>query len=235
MPYLATQLSEVGFDVVTFNFSHNGIGPDGETFSDLDGFARNTLSLEKEEMMEMIHLCAFSDFLGSHLLHPLGVIGHSRGGGIALLASAASAEVKAVCTWAAVSTMERFPKAVMDAWRKKGYTEIKNSRTGETLRMGIDMLKDIESNARKRLNVLEAARSLRKPLLLLHGHDDETVPYYEAEQLNVFADPGLTELRLIPQGNHTFGATHPLGEVPDPLRLAMGYTRDFFISHLMPS
>ncbi|MDP5170331.1 MAG: alpha/beta hydrolase [Bacteroidia bacterium] len=234
VPYLGKSFHEAGIDLVTFNFSHNGIGADGQSFTDLEGFSKNTFSLEKEETLEMIRLCAFSDFFGGHLLKPLGIMGHSRGGGIATLAAAESQEVKALCTWSAVSTFERYPKPVVDAWRKKGYTEVKNTRTGQTFRLGTELLRDLEMNARRKLNVLEAARKLEKPFLIIHGQNDETVPYFEAEQLNVFGPPHSTELRLIPNGSHTLGASHPFDwqAIPEPLSLATETTIAFFLQHL---
>ena len=98
--------------------------------------------------------------------------------------------------------------------------------------MGTDMLRDVEVNTRKKLNILEAVQRLNKPLLVLHGQNDETVPYFEAEQLNVFANPEHTTLQLIPKGTHTFGATHPPGEVPAPLSMALEFTGTFFQQHL---
>lgn len=232
VPYLGQSLAQEGLDVITFNFSHNGIGTDGQSFSDLDAFAKNTFSLEKEETLEIINLCAFTDFFGAHLLKPLGIIGHSRGGGIALLAAAESDQVKAVCTWASVSTFERFSKPQVEAWKKKGYHEVINSRTGQIFKMGLDILKDVELSSRRKLNILEAVKTLEKPLMIIHGQNDETVPYFEGEQLNIFANPASSQLRLIPQGTHTFGASHPLTEVPRPLEIAVDATTEFFLQHL---
>ena len=232
VPHMAESISSAGFDVITFNFSHNGIGEDGQNFTELEAFSNNSFSLEREEAIEMIRLVAFSDFFGGHLLKPLGLLGHSRGGGIALLAAAASEEVRAVCTWASVSTFDRFSKAQIEAWRKKGYHEVVNSRTGQVFKLGQNMLKDVEKNLRKKLNILEATRQLGKPLQIVHGQTDETVPYFEAEQLNIFADPMTSDLRLIPNGSHTFGAKHPFEEETVPLRLAIDVTIDFFTQQL---
>lgn len=232
VPHMAERISAAGFDVITFNFSHNGIGPDGQSFTELEAFSNNSFSLEKEEAIELIRLVSFSDFFGGHLLKPLGVLGHSRGGGIALLASAASQEVKAVCTWASVSTFDRFSKAQIAAWRKKGFHEVVNSRTGQVLKLGQNMLKDVEKNLRKHLNILDATRDLGKPLMIVHGQTDETVPYFEAEQLNIFADPMNSDLRLIPNGSHTFGAKHPFEEETTPLGLAIDASIEFFTQQL---
>lgn len=232
VPHLGAAMADAGIDLVTFNFSHNGIGPDGQSFTDLEGFSKNSFSLEKEETLEVINLCAFTDFFGNHLLKPLGIMGHSRGGGIALLAAAESEQVKAVCTWAAVSTFDRYSKQQIAAWKKKGYHEVINSRTGQIFKMGTDILKDVELSSSRKLNILEAVKDITQPLMIVHGQNDETVPYFEGEQLNIFANPLTSQLRLIPQGTHTFGAKHPFEEVPRPLEIAVEATQDFFLQHL---
>ncbi|RMG75490.1 MAG: alpha/beta fold hydrolase [Bacteroidetes bacterium] len=232
VPHAATYLARAGFSVITFNFSHNGIGPDGETFSETEAFAQNTLSLELTELEEVLHLAAHTDFFGAYLRHPLGLIGHSRGGGLALLAGAASREVRAVCSWAAVSTFERYSKQVRADWREKGFLEVVNSRTGQVLHMNQTFLDDLEAHAADRLNVMKAVKEMNKPLLILHGAEDETVPYFEAEQLNIFADPARTEMRLIPRAGHTFGAVHPFAGTTPALEELLTRTEAFFVSHL---
>jgi uncharacterized protein len=223
-----------GYAFLCFNFSHNGIGPDGESFTELDKFEQNTFLLEVSELQEVIRLVAHTNELGADLHAPLGLIGHSRGGGIALLTAQQQAEVKAVATWASVSTFERYPKETIEAWKAAGYQEVKNARTGQTFRLGMPILQEVERYGRTKLNILRAVQKLDRPLLVLHGEDDETVPTYEAEQINIYGDPGLTTLRLIPQAGHTFGAKHPFEGVTTPLHQVFEATADFFDEHLRP-
>ena len=232
VPHLGNHLAAAGFNFLAFNFSHNGIGADMETFSAPEKFARNTLSLELAELQEVLHLVAHTDFFGAYLRHRLGLLGHSRGGGLALLGAAASRDVHAVCTWAAVSTFERFPKPVREAWLKRGYHEVTNARTGQVFRMEAAFLHDLETHAEGQLNILKAVRGLKKPLLILHGAEDETVPYFEAEQLNIFADPDWASMRLIPQAGHTFGASHPFAGSNPALDEALDRSVDFFTQYL---
>ncbi len=79
---------------------------------------------------------------------------------------------------------------------------------------------------------MEAVRTLEKPFLILHGQHDETVPFYDAEQLNIYASPELTKLRLIPQTGHTFGAKHPFEGTNSQLDLALETTSQFFSQYL---
>ena len=62
----------------------------------------------------------------------LALLGHSRGGGIALLGAAERPEVKALATWAAVSHFDRIAdEATLAEWRRTGVYEVVNARTGQ--------------------------------------------------------------------------------------------------------
>jgi dienelactone hydrolase len=229
VPFAGEYFAKKGYTFIAFNFSHNGIGEDLETFSELDKFSRNTFSLEVSETLEMARLITQTDFFGNYLdSHDLGIIGHSRGGGIAILSSQASPDIAATATWASVSTFDRWDKKVRQAWKKQGYYEVKNSRTGQVLHLGMGMLTDIEKNVKKSLHVADAAKNLEKPLLLLHGSNDESVPYYEVETLNIYADPALTQMKLLPGTGHTFGAKHPFEGSTESLDLVLDHTLKFF-------
>jgi dipeptidyl aminopeptidase/acylaminoacyl peptidase len=232
VPHAAHYFVAQGFSFVAFNFSHNGIGEDGETFSEVARFERNTFSLELGEAQEMVRMLAHTNFLGADLRKPLGLLGHSRGGGQAILTAHTSSEVKAVATWAAVSTFDRYGKEAKEAWRKRGFYEVTNSRTGQVFHLSTKLLDDLEAHGRSSLNILEAARNLQKPLLLVHGQGDETVPYFEAEQLNIFAEPRLTTLSLIPKVGHTFDTRHPFDQSNEAFDRVLAQTADFFREHL---
>ncbi|MEZ4685768.1 MAG: prolyl oligopeptidase family serine peptidase [Bacteroidia bacterium] len=228
VPFTGEFFAKNGFSFVAFNFSHNGIGPDMENFTEEAAFSQNTYSLEVSELREMIELCSEGAIDGKLASRRLGLLGHSRGGGIALLAAQASPEVQAVCTWASISTVDRYEKHVYEAWKKKGYMEVLNSRTGQVLKMGAAMLKDIQKNGKSSLNILSATKHLGKPLLILHGSKDEAVRFYEAESLNIYADSNRSEMRLIPGAGHTFGAKHPFAGSNPKLDETLQFSLEFF-------
>lgn len=234
VPFMASHFVEQGYNCLCFNFSHNGIGADGETFTDFAAFEQNTFSLELSETLEVIHLLAHTDFFGRYLSKPIGLVGHSRGGGLALLAGQQSRDIKAVCSWAAISKFNRYNKAQKEQWKRQGYLEVKNSRTGQIFRLGRKLLDDVEKNHRKHLNVQQAVRDLNKPLLLVHGATDETVPYFEGEELNIFSDPSMSQMSLIPGGTHTFGTKHPFEGSTPAFDLVLKQTTNFFNTHLSP-
>lgn len=233
VPYAGEYFAKEGFSFITFNFSHNGIGSNPLEFTELDKFEQNTYLREVKELEELIHVCVHTDFFGVYLKHKLGMIGHSRGGGVSILGTANSPDVSALCTWASISTVERFTKQQRETWRKQGYWEVINSRTKQVFRLGMNMLGEIERFGKSKLNILKSVQDLNRPLLMLHGQEDESVPFFEAEQLNIYADPAQARLRLIPNTGHTFGAKHPFEGAGSALEEVLSLSANFFREHLL--
>lgn len=232
IPYVGEYFARHGMTFIAFNFSHNGIGADMHSFTELDKFAKNTFSLEVEELMEIVEMCAHSDFLGAFLKKKIGLIGHSRGGGISILTARHEDDVTALATWSSVSSFDGLDKKTRARWRKDGYEAFRHVPSGTILKMGLDMLNDIERNARGRLNVSEAAANLKKPFLILHGEKDDVVPYYAAETLNIYADPAFTDMRLIPGANHVYDIEEPFDGTTPALERLLEETLAFFEGEL---
>lgn len=228
VPYIGQRFAEAGLRFVAFNFSHNGVTADNlHEISDAVAFSRNTLSLEISEAEEIYRLCTSSgeNGLGAS---SVGVLGHSRGGGVALISARNSQIPDAVVTWAAVSTFLRQDKKERAQWRSRGFLEVPHARTGQVFRFGLEFLDDLEKNAKTSLSIQQAVRDLKRPLLILHGANDETVPYYEAEHLAIFADPDKAAFRLVPNGTHTFGAKEPWEGTNPVLEQVVDMTIAFF-------
>ncbi len=232
IPYIAQKMTAQGFSFLAFNFSHNGIGENPEVFTELDKFSLNTHSLEVSEVMEVIRLCVEEELPHTMGLSPIFLMGHSRGGGAAILAAEKSPYVKAICTWASVYTYERYEKAEIQQWKQKGFVEVVNTRTGQIFKIGLPLLEDVLTNGQGSLNILNAVRKLNKPYMILHGDIDTTVHFYEAEQLNLYGDPALSHYELIRGGNHTFGAVHPFSGTTPELEKALQATIRFFKENL---
>ena len=224
-PYLARTLAQDGLTAITFDFSGSGIGPDRESFTQTEAFANNTFSRELDDL----------DLLEDHARRmkwidgKFGMFGHSRGGGTAILfTAAADSNVNSLVTWAAISYPKRWSPEDMLTWRQRGYTEITNSRTGQVMRLETDLLDDVELYGQTKLNIEAAAKKIRVPWLIVHGTDDETVPSSEAEHLHSLST-GVSTLRLIKGANHGFGAKHPFTEVPPMLEKVVLETAKFFV------
>ncbi len=226
-PWLGTRLAQAGLAAVHFNFSRNGVREADGDIEDLDAFRRNTLSIERDDLDTVLDVL-LEGTLGAPLDPArLGLAGHSRGGGVALLGAAERPEVKALSTWAAVSRFDRIAdETTLAAWRRAGVYEVLNSRTGQVLPMGVEFLDDVLGNL-DRLDLLAAARRLDVPWLLLHGTADETVPFAEAEAL-ARASKGAVRLVPIDGGGHTFGAVHPFAGPTPHLEAAAAATLDHF-------
>lgn len=210
-PWTASALAGAGYAVVTFNFSRNGIGSDPERFTDLDRFGANTLSLEQAELRGILAETLEGDLLPRRPRAAV-LLGHSRGGGHAVLAAAAEPRVRALVTWAAVSHFDRWTEETKTQWRADGTLWVLNQRTGQQMPMGVGFLDDFEAH-REELDVGAAAARITAPWLLVHGTDDLTVWPGEAETL---ARAGASaRLHQVAGAGHTFGAAHPF-EGPTP-------------------
>lgn len=229
VPYIGEFLAGRGFVTVTFNFSHNGIGENPLEFTEEDKFAENTFTREVNELSEIVAACKRGEFGSAGLI---GILGHSRGGGIALLMAAKEANVTAVATWSAVATFNRYPEAVRKSWREKGYFEVANKRTGQIMRLNTTLLDDIEQHGNDSLSIEKAAAGLNKPLLIVHGTEDEAVPVTDAERLYELADSSKTKKVLVEGTGHTFGAAHPFTGSNEKLDFALDKTAEFFTEHL---
>jgi dienelactone hydrolase len=231
-PYICESLAGAGFYTISFNFTHNGVEGESDEFTQLEKFEQNTFSREVRELHEVVDAVERGQVPGADRLGgAIGLLGHSRGGGIVLLEAADDRRIGAVATWAAVSSFDRYSDRQKDLWRQAGFFESKNMRTGQMMRLGRGLLEDIETNAGK-LDIRAAAARLARPLLILHGEQDLSVRIEEGEQLRDAADPSMTEFESIPRTAHTFGAVHPFqGSNPD-LEHAIERTTQFFLKHL---
>jgi cephalosporin-C deacetylase-like acetyl esterase len=222
-PWLGEHLAAAGLAAVHFNFSRNGVSEADGDIEDLDAFGRNTLSIERADLDTVLDAVLAGELDASLDPSRLGLAGHSRGGGIAILGAAEREEVKALVTWASVSHFDRIAdESTLAEWRRAGVYEVVNSRTGQVLPMGIEFLDDVLDNL-ARLDLLAAAARLRVPWILVHGTADETVPFAEAEALSA-ASGGRARLVPIDGGGHTFGAVHPFAGPTPHLEAAAAAT-----------
>lgn len=230
-PYSGNYFAERGFFVLTFNFSHNGIGGNLTELSELDKFANNTFSLELEELNEIID-AYLNDFFGNTKNERIGIVGHSRGGGEVLIVSSLRKEINAVTTWAAVENFNRYSERQAKEWRKNGVFEVLNTRTNQMMRLNVSLLEDIENNKDDRLNIAKAVRKLNKPLLMIHGEQDLSVPLKEAENIYYWSNKDLTEFHKIEATGHTFDITHPFESSNRKFDFVLEKTLNFFNKNL---
>ncbi|RMG39156.1 MAG: alpha/beta fold hydrolase [Candidatus Dadabacteria bacterium] len=205
-PYLGEKLAEDGFVTIVFNFSHNGIGSDSQEFDRLDLFKNNTFKREQDDLKILLDKIESRAITPSSVYRPngIGLVGHSRGGVAVLTTGARDSRVRAVATLASLAHFPEFSKEDIDRWREEGVYYVENKRTGQMMPLGTELLEEMLSQP----DMIEnAAKNLNKPLLVIHGDSDETVPVAAANKLAAWAAD--SQLTIIKGAGHTFGAVHP--------------------------
>lgn len=222
-PYLAESLCEAHFVACRFNMSRSGIGENPETFERLDLFAEDTYSRQLADLRAVVaHAHETFPFL------PIFLVGHSRGGGVALLGAAGVPHLRGIVTLSAIANVDRWDDATKARWRADGFIDVINSRTGQNMRMTTAILEDYEADP-ARFDILAAAGRLRCPLLVLHGERDESVPVEESALIAKRASDATRV--VIASASHTYNAIHPLIHVPFPLAMAVTLTTKFVTAY----
>jgi uncharacterized protein len=223
-PWLSATFASEGIAACRFDMSRNGVGESSDTFDRLDLFENDTYSIQ---LSDLAAVNAYLDSSGLDEL-PRFFLGHSRGGAIALLGAAERENLSGVITWSSIASVDRWDAATKENWRRSGSMVVENARTRQRMPMSTAILEDVERH-RERLDVLAAAARVSAPLLVVHGKADESVSPEESRSIVQAARDA--SLVLIQGGSHTFGAIHPLIDVPLPLRLAMRVTSRFVTSN----
>ena len=228
-PYLAELLTDRGFAVVQFNFSGSGMRPGDDLVTDLSAFSAATHSKDLEELNALLDALDVEVAPGRVDRENIGLFGHSRGGGTAILAAGQSKNrdrLRSLVTWSAVSTFDRLTVDQKASWRQLGAFDVVNARTGQKLTIDPLVLDDLEEHS-TRLEILAAAGRCQVPWLIVHGQMDETVPVREAHRL---AEKGseVAHLTTIAGASHTFGATHPMNGPTPQLIEALNATQMWF-------
>jgi pimeloyl-ACP methyl ester carboxylesterase len=232
-PPLARAIAAQGHAAVLFDFSHNGVGRDGVDFSALDLFERSTHSRNVDEIHAVIDALEDGKLL-KRAPSAIGLLGHSRGGGEAVIAASEDTRVEALVTWAAIADIpSRWTPEQVAAWERGESVHIANARTGQQMPVGPAYWQDVQAN-RERLDIAAAAERLEIPWLIVHGENDDAVPADDARTL-FDAAGSTTEMVLLEETGHTFGAAHPYEGPTTALQAAAEATLEWFETHLAPA
>lgn len=209
-PYLTEELGRrTGFTSVCFNFTGSGVAHAVDEFDDLEAFALNTFTRELQDLEAVLDRLAVGELgeLEVPRAGRFGLLGHSRGGATALLKAALRKQVRALVTWAAVASLERYESEYASEWESGGPAYVENKRTGQLMPLYRNVLDDLRAN-RRRLDPVRAAAALEIPYLVIHGSEDESVPVAAARTLADAAGE-RAELVSIDGAGHTMNAAHP--------------------------
>ncbi len=200
-----------GFVFLKFNFSHNGTTPEFPIdFVDLKAFSKNTFMIELDDLECVIDNIYNSknELLNKNIdAQNITLIGHSRGGGIALLKAFDDRRIKNLITWASVNKFGNFwSDEVILKWKNEGIRYELNGRTKQNMPMSYRIYEDLEENTLK-LDIPFAIKNLQKPYLIVHGENDETIKVGIALEIKNWNNNA--ELIIINGTNHTFDGKHP--------------------------
>lgn len=222
-----------GFALLKFNFSHNGGTPEQPIdFPDLDAFGNNNYTMELDDLQSVLNWITSNEEVQHEInLDNITLIGHSRGGAIATLTAAKDARIKNLVTWAAVCDLDRsmFHEGdELEQWKKEGVFYIVNGRTKQQMPHFIQFYHNYIEN-KELLNVEKAAKKITIPHLIFHGDGDVPVPVFHGQNLHQW-NPN-SELVIIPNANHVFGAKQPWTEekFPEDFKMVLEKTIDFLL------
>ncbi len=236
-PDACEELARSGFAVLAFNHSKNGVGESMMDFDQPELFAKQTLSCDLDDIGTLIEALKNKEITNDKVIldtDQLGIIGHSRGGHTAVSAAAEYTEIQCLVTWSAVSDYNaRWSKEMIADWNKKGFTEIKNSRTGQIMKLDVDVYNDAQENA-NRLMAINRVKELHIPVMFIAGKKDEAVSHNETEKLYRNCPSDYKEIRLIDNAGHTFEVSHPFEEEDFPTEFseALDFTEGWFLEFL---
>ncbi|MDG1509048.1 MAG: alpha/beta hydrolase, partial [Flavobacteriaceae bacterium] len=122
---MSSSFLEAGIALLKFNFSHNGGTPKQPIdFPDLEAFGNNNYMIELDDLESVINwICTTTKFKNEIDTNNISLIGHSRGGAIAIIKAAEDSRIKKLVTWAAVCDLNRtmfHEGAELNKWKEDG-------------------------------------------------------------------------------------------------------------------
>lgn len=234
-PYVCERLAAAGFLALRFNMGGSGVAAHGDRFDDPEAFETNTYGKELDDTRAALRFLAERMRAATPAGARIGLLGHSRGGGMALVTAAETAEVSALVTWAGISQPDRFGDEANALWERGETVPVMNARTGQVFRIRRDFWDDLRRQ-QARLDLLARASEVRVPWLIVQGGADETVRPDEARALHEAARAGAgrdtTRLLTLEGTGHTFDAGHPFAGANPSLDRAIDATVSWFLSTL---
>lgn len=232
---IADEFAMAGFAFIKFNFSHNGTTPENlEEFTDMKAYGHNNYTKELFDLQAVINWAMQPQNFHASVIdqEKLFLIGHSKGGGIVLLKTAEEHRVNGVATWASVSQCKtpwgNWPQERVQKWAATGVDYYINSRTKQEMPLYYQLHTDYLIN-KDRLNIIEAVKKIKVPVLICHGSKDEAVPVSNA---NLLHQAMPTSELFIVETDHVFGRKHPWHEsyLPKAMQEVVDKTIQFFKS-----
>ncbi len=201
---LAAKLLAEGYDVFMFDFRNAGES----------GGKRTTIGLF--EQRDLLGAIDYAKKRTPH--HAIGLIGFSMGAATSLLVAGQDQRVQAVVADSPFSCLYSYLQEKMTSW-----TKLPRFPFNQIILTTIPLLSGANP---RRVKPYEAIKQINpRPVLLIHGTGDETIPHHHSQRLFREAGNPHTELWIIPDTGHV----RSYAAMPDE------YTRrvvQFFDRHL---
>ncbi len=208
---LSRLLEKRGIASVRFDFGGSGES-DGE-------FSAMTITGELKDAKVILDFVKSLDFCSRERL---GVVGLSMGGVVAsLLAGDCPDEIRALCLWAPAGNIKEYVTRGMSETDIKAFYE-KGFKDAGGLAVGKNFIDDVDT-----LDLLQRAATYEKPVILIHGTADQTVPLQVSRQY-LESYGSHARLHEIKDADHTFNKL-------DWEREVLEHTVDFMVDELILS
>lgn len=227
-PYVAEELAKRGIATIRFNFSCNGVGESLTDFVELEKFGRNTYA------REMADLALLTEWITSGKLELPGfvdknrlfVLGHSKGGGDAILFGAGNPHVTGIVTWNGIANVNLFDEKLRRQIEETGVGYITNARTGQNMPITRVVIDDVDRNHQE-YDLLAKVSNMEQPLCIVAGEKDFVRLVEGAKRLHEVAKN--SELHWIEGADHTFNTRHPFSGTSPQLEAAIEQTAAFVL------
>ena len=183
---LAKDLTGKGFIVLRFDFSGNGQS-EGE-------FSHSTYSKQITEMQKSAEIVASKGAAW------IGLAGHSMGGLISFLTASQTQSVNAVCVIGSRISAMQVTHFLSQTQREilKNTGEVSFTSRGRFLTVTKDFFSDADH-----FELQKILQTFHKPLMIVHGDQDEIVPVKEAKRAREISN-GNVNREIITDADHMF-------------------------------
>lgn len=203
---VAEALNQLGFNVLTFDFSGSGESDD------------DSLTVDKQ----VGDLNSAIKFVKSKGYSRIGLFGHSLGGLISLKCD--TPEIITMVLWAPVTNKvqyswdKKYSKEPLQELSETGFiTKIRDKGVRRKIIIDKQMLRDRETVDQKDL-----LKNIDCPILIIHGKKDQSVPYTDSEEAIKLLSSD-SKLELVDEADHGFY---------EHMEIIIKLSREWFENHL---
>jgi uncharacterized protein len=231
MDLIAREFAVNDFAFLKFNFSHNGTTVDNPyEITDTENFGNSNIQNELDDIDSVLGWIDHNTDLPLEEINreEIYLLGHSRGADIAILKVSNDDRIKKLVTWSAFSDFgEVWERYDAEKWKENGVSWSQDKRTGAMLPLYYQHYQNYLDN-KERFSIKTAIESMKIPMLIVHGIEDDKVGFENALQLKGWNIK--LEMSLLPNATHNFGSYHPYIKktLPFDTKIAVKDSVDFF-------